>query len=77
MSYTHWLNRLGAYAPVSSTHEPLVPDSLKALPHVVLAPHIGGSTFEAHEARQSLVAANIEAFFAGRPVVTPIPEIAR
>ena len=58
-------------------HEPLVPDSLKALPHVVLAPHIGGSTFEAHEARQSLVAANIEAFFAGRPVVTPIPEIAR
>jgi hydroxypyruvate reductase len=58
-------------------HEPLVPDSLKALPHVVLAPHIGGSTFEAHEARQSLVAVNIEAFFAGKPVVTPIPEIVR
>jgi hydroxypyruvate reductase len=58
-------------------HEPLVPDSLKAIPRVVLAPHIGGGTFEAQEAMQSLVAANIEAFFAGKPVMTPIPEIGR
>ncbi len=58
-------------------HEPLVPDTLKALPHVVLAPHIGGNTFEAHVARQSLVAANLEAFFAGKPVITPIPEMGR
>ncbi|HTJ89625.1 MAG TPA: NAD(P)-dependent oxidoreductase [Acidocella sp.] len=56
-------------------HEPLVPESLKAIPRVVLAPHIGGDTFEAHEARQSLVAANIEAFLAGKPVLTPIPEM--
>ena len=58
-------------------HEPSVPDSLKALPRIVLTPHIGGNTFEAHEARQSLVAANLEAFFAGKPVITPIPEIGR
>ncbi len=58
-------------------HEPLVPDALKAIPHVVLAPHIGGGTLESHEARQRLVAANIEAFFAGKPVITPIPEMGR
>jgi glyoxylate reductase len=58
-------------------HEPLVPASLKAIPRVVLAPHIGGDTFEAHELRQNLVVANIEAFFAGKPVVNPIPEMVR
>jgi hydroxypyruvate reductase len=58
-------------------HEPLVPDPLKALPHVVLAPHIGGNTFESHETRQRMVAANIEAFFAGKPVLTPVPEMER
>ena len=58
-------------------HEPLVPDSLKAIPHVVLAPHIGGDTFQAHETRQNLVAANITAFLAGKPVLTPIPEMLR
>jgi hydroxypyruvate reductase len=58
-------------------HEPLVPESLKAIPRAVLAPHMGGDTLEAHETRQSLVAANIEAFFAGKPVLTPIPEMGR
>ncbi len=58
-------------------HEPLVPDALKALAGVVLAPHMGGNTFDAHEARQRVVAANIAAFFAGKPVLTPVPEMAR
>jgi len=55
-------------------HEPEVPDALKAIPHIVLAPHIGGGTFDAHEAMQRFVVANIHAFFAGEPVKTPIPE---
>jgi hydroxypyruvate reductase len=58
-------------------HEPAVPEALRAIPHVVLAPHIGGHTSEAHEAMQNLVAANIEAFFTGKPAVTPIPEMNR
>jgi hydroxypyruvate reductase len=57
-------------------HEPSVPDTLKAIPQVVLTPHIGGGTLDAHEAMQSLVAANIEAFLAGEPVKTPVPEMA-
>ncbi|WP_211103968.1 2-hydroxyacid dehydrogenase [Skermanella pratensis] len=57
-------------------HEPTVPDALRAIPHAVLTPHIGGGTHEAHEAMQSLVAANITAFLAGNPVRTPVPEIA-
>lgn len=58
-------------------HEPNVPDALKALPHVVLAPHIGGGTLEALKAMQDLVVANIKAFFAGKAAVTPIPEMRR
>ena len=58
-------------------NEPSVPDSLKAIPGVVLAPHMAGDTFDAHETRQRLVAANLAAFFAGKPVLTPIPEMAR
>jgi hydroxypyruvate reductase len=56
-------------------HEPSVPDSLKAIPHVVLAPHIGGGTFDAQEGMQALVAANIAAFLAGGPVKTAVPEM--
>jgi hydroxypyruvate reductase len=55
-------------------HEPAVPDALKAIPHVVLAPHIGGGTFDAHEAMQRLVVANNNAFLVGEPVKTPVPE---
>ncbi|QQP91241.1 2-hydroxyacid dehydrogenase [Skermanella sp. TT6] len=57
-------------------HEPAVPDALRAIPHAVLTPHIGGGTHEAHEAMQGLVAANVAAFLAGAPVVTPVPEMA-
>jgi glyoxylate reductase len=56
-------------------HEPNVPEGLIALPHVVLAPHVGGGTGEALEAMQNLVVANIKAFFAGQSVITPIPEM--
>jgi hydroxypyruvate reductase len=48
--------------------EPHAPDALTAFPNVVLTPHVGGHTLESHVAMQSCVIANLEAFFAGRPL---------
>ena len=48
--------------------EPHAPDELTAFPNVVLTPHIGGHTFEAHVAMQDCVIANLIAFFAGQPL---------
>ncbi|KIU50577.1 MULTISPECIES: 2-hydroxyacid dehydrogenase [Bradyrhizobium] len=48
--------------------EPHVPDALTALPNVVLSPHLGGHTLESHVAMQDCVLANLDAFFAGRPL---------
>jgi glyoxylate reductase len=54
-------------------HEPAVPAELLAMDNVALTPHIGGGTLEAQAAMQDMVYANIEAFVAGRPVLTPVP----
>ena len=48
--------------------EPQAPDALTALPNVVLTPHTGGHTLEAHIAMQDCVMANLDAFFAGKPL---------
>jgi lactate dehydrogenase-like 2-hydroxyacid dehydrogenase len=53
--------------------EPGAPEELRSLPNVVLTPHMGGSTDSAQDASQSLVLANLDAFFAGRPLLNPIP----
>ena len=45
--------------------EPQPADSLTAHPAVVLTPHIGGHTLEAHHAMQDCVLANLDALFAG------------
>ncbi|WP_291860680.1 2-hydroxyacid dehydrogenase [Bradyrhizobium sp.] len=52
--------------------EPHAPDALTAFPHVVLTPHIGGHTLESHTAMQDCVIANLDAFFAGRPLAYPV-----
>jgi len=52
--------------------EPHAPDALTALPNVVLSPHIGGHTLESHVAMQDCVIANLDAFFAGKPLVYPV-----
>ena len=52
--------------------EPHPPDELTALPNVVLTPHVGGHTIEAHIAMQDCVIANLEAFFAGERLVYPV-----
>jgi hydroxypyruvate reductase len=49
-------------------NEPHPPDRLTALPNVVLTPHVGGHTVESHVAMQNCVLANLEAFFAGKPL---------
>src|ERR1043166_7013607 len=48
--------------------EPQAPDALTALPNVVMTPHTGGHTLEAHVAMQDCVIANLDAFFAGKPL---------
>jgi lactate dehydrogenase-like 2-hydroxyacid dehydrogenase len=48
--------------------EPHAPDALTAFPNVVLTPHVGGHTLDSHAAMQDCVIANLEAFFAGRPL---------
>jgi len=48
--------------------EPHAPDALTRFPNVVLTPHTGGHTLESHMAMQDCVIANLETFFAGRPL---------
>ena len=52
--------------------EPYAPDALAEFPNVVLTPHIGGHTQEAHRAMQDCVVANLAAFFAGQPLPNPV-----
>jgi lactate dehydrogenase-like 2-hydroxyacid dehydrogenase len=52
--------------------EPNVRPELIALPNVVLTPHIGGGTREAFAAMSDAVLANVDAFFAGKPLPNPV-----
>ena len=54
--------------------EPQVPERLRALPHVVLAPHIGSATTQTRQAMADLAFANLQAHFAGKPLLSPVPE---
>jgi len=63
---------LGGAALDVFVDEPRVPDALFGLKHVVLQPHQGSATHVTRGAMGDLVAGNIEAFFAGRPLLTPV-----
>ncbi len=54
--------------------EPNVPERLRALPHVVLAPHIGSATSQTRQAMADLAFGNLQAHFAGKPLLSPVPE---
>ena len=54
--------------------EPDVPERLRALPHVVLAPHIGSATTQTRQAMADLAFGNLQLHFAGRPLLSPVPE---
>jgi lactate dehydrogenase-like 2-hydroxyacid dehydrogenase len=56
--------------------EPRVPARLMALPHVVLAPHVGSATAQTRQAMADLAFGNLREHFAGRPVLSPVPECA-
>lgn len=64
--------RLGAAGLDVFAHEPQVPEALRAMDNVVLAPHQGSATIETRRAMADLVIANVDAFFAGEPLKTPL-----
>ena len=53
--------------------EPEVPADLRALRRVVMTPHVGGNTDETQLAMHDAVLANLDAFLAGRPLLSPVP----
>jgi hydroxypyruvate reductase len=57
--------------------EPHPPDALTGFPNVVLTPHVGGHTLDSHVAMQDCVIANLETFFAGKPLAHPVQEVPR
>jgi len=66
--------RLGGAALDVFENEPHVPPALRAIEHVVLSPHVGSATSETRIAMGRLAMDNMSAFFAGRPLLTEVPE---
>ena len=56
--------------------EPSIPQPLYAMDNVVLLPHVGSATRETRQAMGDLCKANLDAWFAGKPLPTLIPELA-
>lgn len=53
-------------------NEPNVPEGLFGLDNVVLSPHMGSATNQTRDQMGALVVANLDAFFAGEPLLTPV-----
>ena len=53
--------------------EPNVPAELLNMDNVVITPHIASGTEQTRKAMGDLAFANLEAHFAGKPVLTPVP----
>jgi lactate dehydrogenase-like 2-hydroxyacid dehydrogenase len=54
--------------------EPRVPERLRALPHVVLTPHVGSATAQTRQAMAGLALGNLVTLRMGQPPLTPVPE---
>jgi lactate dehydrogenase-like 2-hydroxyacid dehydrogenase len=54
--------------------EPNVPERLIRLDNVVLTPHMAAISAHAQRAQRDIMFANLDAFFSGRPVLTPVPD---
>lgn len=52
--------------------EPHVPEALFSMDQVVLQPHQGSATVETRKAMADLVLANLDAWVAGEPLLTPV-----
>jgi lactate dehydrogenase-like 2-hydroxyacid dehydrogenase len=55
--------------------EPYERTDLLAFDNLVMTPHFGGGTEHAQHRMTSLVRANLDNHFAGKPVVSPVPEL--
>jgi hydroxypyruvate reductase len=64
--------RLGHAALDVFENEPHVPPALLELPNVIVQPHQGSATVETRTAIGQLMIDNINAHFAGRPLLTPV-----
>ncbi|MHA6346734.1 2-hydroxyacid dehydrogenase [Roseivivax sp. CAU 1761] len=64
--------RLGAAGLDVFEKEPEVPAALCDMQNVVLLPHLGSATVETREDMGHMVADNLDAFFAGKPVPHPV-----
>lgn len=64
--------RLGGAALDVFADEPNVPEALLQFDNVVLSPHQGSATREARNAMGALVVANLDAHFAGEPLLTQV-----
>ncbi|WP_316978883.1 2-hydroxyacid dehydrogenase [Shumkonia mesophila] len=56
-------------------NEPHVPADLWTMDNVVLMPHRGSGTHETRRRMAELCRSNLDAFFAGQPLPTPVPEM--
>ena len=54
--------------------EPHIPDALKALDNVVLAPHIGSATVETRDGMGALVCENLESWLTHDKIKACVPE---
>jgi hydroxypyruvate reductase len=54
-------------------NEPNVPAALCALSNVVLTPHVASATWQTRRAMADLAFGNLQAHFAGKPLLTPVP----
>ena len=55
--------------------EPNIPPPILTMDNVVLLPHVGSATHETRKAMGDLCKANLDAWAAGKPVLTLIPEL--
>lgn len=55
-------------------NEPHAPQALREMDNVVLTPHIGSATDETRRAMADLALANLQAHFAGNPLLSPVPQ---
>lgn len=55
--------------------EPNVPPELFSMSNVVLTPHMASGTRETREAMAQLTLDNLDAHFAGTPLLTPVPPV--
>jgi hydroxypyruvate reductase len=52
--------------------EPNVPEALRAMNNVVLTPHVASATWQTRRAMADLAFGNLQAHFAGKPLLTPV-----